>query len=127
MPRKRLEDNKYSAGSVLVVGGQRGMTGAAILAASAAFRADAGYVVVAAPADSLPVIETQLIEAVKRPLEEAIDAAGRASALAIGPGLGRGPDRKALVRALLETTSPPSSTPTPCTSWSRSNATHRRC
>jgi hydroxyethylthiazole kinase-like uncharacterized protein yjeF len=103
VPRKRLEDNKYSAGSVLVVGGQPGMTGAAILASSAAFRADAGYVVVAAPAESLPVIETQLVEAVKRPLDEAVDATKRASALAIGPGLGRGPDRKALVRALLAT------------------------
>jgi NAD(P)H-hydrate epimerase len=106
VPRKRLEDNKYTAGSVLVVGGQPGMTGAAILAASAAFRADAGYVAVAAPATSLSVIETQLVEAVKRPLEEAVDAAGRASALAIGPGLGRSPDRKALVRALLATNVP---------------------
>jgi ADP-dependent NAD(P)H-hydrate dehydratase / NAD(P)H-hydrate epimerase len=106
VPHKRLDDNKYTAGSVLVVGGQRGMTGAVILAASAAFRADAGYVAVAAPADSLPTIETQLVEAVKRPLEEAIDATKRASALAIGPGLGRAPDRKALVRALLETDVP---------------------
>jgi NAD(P)H-hydrate epimerase len=106
VPRKRLEDNKYTAGSVLVVGGQPGMTGAVILAASAAFRADAGYVVVAAPANSLPVIETQLAEAVKRPLEQAVDATKRASALAIGPGLGRGPDRKALVRALLATDVP---------------------
>ena len=106
VPRKRLEDNKYTAGSVLVVGGQQGMTGAAILAASAAFRADAGYVAVAAPADSLATIETQLVEAVKRPLEEAVDATKRASALALGPGLGRGPERKALVRALLETDVP---------------------
>ncbi|MDX6411295.1 MAG: ADP-dependent NAD(P)H-hydrate dehydratase / NAD(P)H-hydrate epimerase [Gaiellaceae bacterium] len=106
VPSKRLEDNKYSAGSVLVVGGQRGMTGAAVLAASAAYRADAGYVVVAAPADSLPVIEMQLVEAVKRPLEEAVDATKRATALALGPGLGRGPDRKALVRTLLATSVP---------------------
>jgi NAD(P)H-hydrate epimerase len=106
VPRKRLDDNKYTAGSVLVVGGQHGMTGAIILAASAAYRADAGYVAVAAPADSLPIIEAQLVEAVKRPLEEALDATKRASALALGPGLGREPDRKALVRALLETDVP---------------------
>jgi NAD(P)H-hydrate epimerase len=106
VPRKGLADNKYSAGSLLVVGGQPGMTGAVILAASAAFRADAGYVAVAAPAEALAVIESQLVEAVKRPLEEAVVAAGRASALALGPGLGRGPERKALVRALLETDVP---------------------
>ena len=101
VPRKRDGDNKYTAGSVLVVGGSRGMTGAAALTARAAFRADAGYVAVAAPEASLPVLETLVLEAVKRPLEGALDAAGRAKALALGPGLGRGDDRRELVRRLL--------------------------
>lgn len=107
VPRKQARDNKYSAGSVLVVGGSRGMTGAAALAARAAFRADAGYVAVAAPAESLPTLETLVLEAVKRPLEQALEAAGRATALAIGPGLGRGKETKALVRRLLEETDVP--------------------
>lgn len=107
VPRKRAGDNKYSAGSVLVVGGSRGMTGAAALAARAAFRADAGYVAVAAPGESIPVLETLVLEAVKRPLEQALDAADRATALAIGPGLGRTEDAKALVRRLLEQTDVP--------------------
>jgi NAD(P)H-hydrate epimerase len=101
VPRKQAGDNKYSAGSVLVVGGSRGMTGAAALAARAAFRADAGYVAIAAPAQSLPTLETLVLEAVKRPLELAREAAERATALAIGPGLGRDADAKALVRRLL--------------------------
>jgi ADP-dependent NAD(P)H-hydrate dehydratase / NAD(P)H-hydrate epimerase len=101
VPRKRNEDNKYTAGAVLVVGGAPGLTGAACLAAQAAFRADAGYVTVCAPRESLPVLEVQLLEAVKRPLDEVLDAAGRADALAIGPGLGRGPERAELVRRLL--------------------------
>jgi ADP-dependent NAD(P)H-hydrate dehydratase / NAD(P)H-hydrate epimerase len=100
-------ETKYTAGSVLVVGGSPGMTGAVCLAAEAAFRADAGYVAVAAPRESLPVIETRLLEAVKRPLEEVWDAVGRAGALAIGPGLGRSDDRKALVRRLLAETDLP--------------------
>jgi ADP-dependent NAD(P)H-hydrate dehydratase / NAD(P)H-hydrate epimerase len=99
--RRREGDTKYTAGSVLVVGGSRGMTGAVCLAAEAAFRADAGYVAVAAPAESLPVIETRLLEAVKRPLEDVFDAAERASSLAVGPGLGRGEERRELVRRLL--------------------------
>jgi ADP-dependent NAD(P)H-hydrate dehydratase / NAD(P)H-hydrate epimerase len=99
--RRREGDTKYTAGSVLVVGGSRGMTGAVCLAAEAAFRADAGYVAVAAPAESLPVIEARLLEAVKRPLEEVFDAAGRASCLAVGPGLGRADERRELVRRLL--------------------------
>jgi hydroxyethylthiazole kinase-like uncharacterized protein yjeF len=105
IPRKRAQDNKYSAGSVLVVGGARGTTGAAALAARAAFRADAGYVAIAAPADALPTLETLVVEAVKRPLENVLEAAQRASALALGPGLGR--EQKKLVRRLLEETTLP--------------------
>lgn len=100
VPRRKPGDTKYTAGSVLVVGGSPGMTGAVCLTAEAAFRADAGYVAVAAPAESLPVIETRLLEAVKRPLDEVWEAAERASALAIGPGLGR--ERQELVRRLLD-------------------------
>src|SRR5207237_7720289 len=89
VPRKAARDTKYTAGSVLVVGGSRGMTGAAALAARAAFRADAGYVAIAAPTDSLQVLETLVLEAVKRPIEDVFEAARRAGVLAIVPGLGR--------------------------------------
>jgi NAD(P)H-hydrate epimerase len=106
VPRRGPRDTKYSA-SVLVVGGSPGLTGAACLAAEAAFRADAGYVAVAAPAESLPVLEARLLEAVKRPLEEVFDAVGKAGALAIGPGLGREEGRRELVRSLLEETDLP--------------------
>lgn len=107
VPRRSGRDTKYRAGSVLVVGGQRGMTGAAALAAMAALRADAGYVQVAVPSGALPVMETLALEPVKLgwtdedALETIGEAAGRASALALGPGLGRSPQRQALVRELL--------------------------
>jgi ADP-dependent NAD(P)H-hydrate dehydratase / NAD(P)H-hydrate epimerase len=101
VPRRSPRDNKYTAGHVVVVGGSRGMTGAAALAARAAFRADAGYVTITAPAESLPVLETLVLEAVKRPLEDVFEAARRAKALAVGPGLGRGNEAKQLVRRLL--------------------------
>src|SRR6266540_3495393 len=58
IPPKRVEDNKYTAGHVLVVGGAPGMSGAASLTANAALRADCGYVTICAPAPSLPVLET---------------------------------------------------------------------
>ncbi len=102
VPRKRPQDNKYTAGHVLVVGGSPGMTGAAALAARAALRADAGFVTVCAPPESLPVLETLVVEAVKRPLEQAFEVSGRGGALALGPGLGRELERQALVRRLLE-------------------------
>jgi NAD(P)H-hydrate epimerase len=115
VPRKARDSTKYSAGSVLVVGGSRGLTGAAMLTALAAFRADAGYVTVAAPESSLPVLEARLLEAVKRPLPEdssgrllprsadaILEAAAKADAVAIGPGLGRSDGTVELVRILLE-------------------------
>ena len=101
VPRRSSRDNKYTAGHVLVVGGSRGMTGAPALAARAALRADAGYVTIAAPKESLPVLETLVLEAVKRPLEDVFEAAAKAKALAVGPGLGRGDESKALVRRVV--------------------------
>jgi ADP-dependent NAD(P)H-hydrate dehydratase / NAD(P)H-hydrate epimerase len=115
VPRKRSDSTKYSAGSVLVVGGSRGLTGAPMLAALAAFRADAGYVAVAAPESTLPVLESTLLEVVKRPLPEdssgrllprsadaILEAAEKADAVALGPGLGRSDGTVELVRILLE-------------------------
>jgi ADP-dependent NAD(P)H-hydrate dehydratase / NAD(P)H-hydrate epimerase len=120
VPRKRPDSTKYRAGSVLVVGGSRGLTGAPCLAALAAFRADAGYVAVAAPESTMPILETTLLEAVKRPLAEdssgrllprsadaIVDAAERADAVAIGPGLGRSDGTVELVRILLDRLSLP--------------------
>jgi NAD(P)H-hydrate epimerase len=101
VPRKQEADTKYSAGSVLVVGGSPGMSGALCLAAEAAFRADAGYVAVATHRESLPVVEARLLEAVKAPLGDVDRLAERAKAAAVGPGLGRGAEERALVRRLL--------------------------
>jgi len=101
VPRKRAADNKYSAGAVLVVGGAPGLTGAACLAAEAAFRADAGYVAVAVPAESLPVVETKLLEPVKTTWSDLEEAAAKAGAVALGPGLGRSDEAHVLVRRLL--------------------------
>ena len=101
VPPKGERDNKYTAGAVLVVGGSAGMGGAVTLAATAAFRADAGYVTVCSE------VEPHLLEAVKRPLGDAVEAAAKARALGIGPGLGRSPEKQALVRRLLEETDLP--------------------
>jgi ADP-dependent NAD(P)H-hydrate dehydratase / NAD(P)H-hydrate epimerase len=113
IPRRRADQNKYTAGTVLVVGGSRGLTGAPSLAAEAAFRADAGYVAVAVPDSTLPVFEQRLLEAVKLPCPEedgtisprAVDPiaefASKAGALALGPGLGRGNGPREVVWRLL--------------------------
>jgi NAD(P)H-hydrate epimerase len=108
VPRRREGDTKYSAGSVLVVGGQPGMTSAACLTARAAMRADAGYVTLAVPEGALHAAEVLALEPVKIEWDDAsgldtlVAAAEKAGAIAIGPGLGRSEARQALVRGLLE-------------------------
>ncbi|MGD0166199.1 MAG: NAD(P)H-hydrate dehydratase [Gaiellaceae bacterium] len=120
IPRRKESDTKFSAGSVLVVGGSPGFSGAVCLAGEAAFRADAGYVTVVVPRSVLPPLELRLLEAVKRPAPE--DEAGhltaealalvselepRAQSLALGPGIGRTEGTREFVRELLFRTSLP--------------------
>ena len=113
VPRRGARDTKFSSGSLLVVGGAPGTTSAAVLSATAAMRADAGYVTLAVPTEALPAAEALALEPVKRGFAW-VDAAAalepdvaRSSALALGPGLGRSDEARALVRTLLETSSLP--------------------
>lgn len=102
VPRRGVRDNKYTAGHVLVVGGSPGLTGAPSLTAMAALRADAGYVTLAAPEAALHVFEQRLLEVVKRPLtDDLTELAAKATALAIGPGLGRSDEARLVVRRAL--------------------------
>jgi NAD(P)H-hydrate epimerase len=113
VPRRGARDTKFSSGSLLVVGGAPGTTSAAVLTATAAMRADAGYVTLAVPTEALPVADALALEPVKRGFEwaSAVDSlesdVARSSALAVGPGLGRSEEARGLVRALLETSSLP--------------------
>lgn len=101
VPRKAQGADKYGSGAVLVVAGSPGLTGAAVLCARATLRAGAGLTAVATPAPAQPAVAAQLVEVMTVPLPHddgrlapvSVDAvvaeAGRMSALAIGPGLGR--------------------------------------
>lgn len=114
VPRRQARDNKYTAGSVLVVGGSTGLTGAPCMAAEAALRAGAGIVIAAVPASLNLVFELRLLEVMSRPcpddggvlvpeaLEPILSLAARAGAVALGPGLGRTEGARELVRLLLE-------------------------
>ncbi len=114
VPRRTERDNKYTAGSVLVVGGSRGLTGAPSLTSEAALRAGAGIVTACVPASLNLVLEQRLVEVMTRPCadedgcmtpeaaDEILDAAERARAVALGPGLGRTEGTRALVGFLLD-------------------------
>ena len=107
--------NKGDFGRVLLTAGSRGMSGAAVLCASAALRGGAGLVRLALPAGILPIAATANPCYMTVPLPEddhgrlAAAAApelvallGQSTAAGLGPGLGRGDGVSAVVRAVLE-------------------------
>ena len=101
IPRRLGNTTKFSSGHVVVAGGSRGLTGAPVLAATAAMRAGAGYVTCCAPASQQPVLAAHLLEVMTRALPEddgahvaagadaVLSASERGGALIVGPGIGR--------------------------------------
>jgi len=92
LPAGRARDaHKGIAGRVLIVGGNRGMAGAARMSGEAAYRAGAGLVEIAAPAEQAPVIGAGCPEL----MVNGVDPRhwprpwARVSAVAVGPGLGQ--------------------------------------
>jgi NAD(P)H-hydrate epimerase len=100
VPPKTASDSKYTAGSVLVVGGAPGFAGAPAMTAHAALRAGAGIVWVAAPEHVVDAIAGHRPEVMVRPLPDGLELLERAGALAIGPGMGREPEAMELARRL---------------------------
>ncbi|MBV9802431.1 MAG: NAD(P)H-hydrate dehydratase [Solirubrobacterales bacterium] len=104
IPRRGRESTKFAAGSVLVCGGSRGLTGAPCLASESAMRAGAGYVTAFVPASLNAIFEARLLEVMTAPLpdadgslepagvEQVVARAERADAFVLGPGLGRAPE-----------------------------------
>lgn len=80
---RRHNSHKGSFGSVAIIGGAPGMTGAALLAGRAALRLGAGRVYLGMLDN--PAIDAGQPELMLRPPQEAIDLA---DIIAIGPGLG---------------------------------------
>jgi NAD(P)H-hydrate epimerase len=114
LPSPHWDDRKGTRGRVLIVGGAPGLTGAVCLAAGGALRCGAGYVAVAVPAPAMMVVETKLTAPVKAPLpanadgslepyaaDWILEAAARADAVVLGPGLGRAPSTLDVVRRVV--------------------------
>jgi len=114
VPGRRDDAHKGMCGSVLVVAGSVGMTGAAALTADAALLAGAGRVTVGVPASLNDILEVKLTEAMTRPLPEVrkrrclslrglgeiLELLEKADCMALGPGIGRHPETVELVRRL---------------------------
>jgi NAD(P)H-hydrate epimerase len=99
--------HKGTRGRVVIVGGDRGMTGAARLAARASFAAGAGLVHVLAPPEAVATIAAAEpdVQTLTCPFEipvspRVIDLLSRADAVLVGPGLGRDPGRANFLSAV---------------------------
>jgi len=118
IPALGADTHKYEVGALAILAGSSGMTGAAILTAQGAIRSGAGLVVLGVPASTMAVVEGAVTEAIKVPLpdveghldakavDEMADRFERCRALAIGPGLGRGPQAVAVVRRAIDVALP---------------------
>lgn len=84
--------HKGQYGHVLIVGGDHGMSGAALLAGQAALRAGAGLVSLATRSAHAAMLSVAQPELMCHGIEDAATLSrlmGRATVIAIGPGLGR--------------------------------------
>ena len=109
VPVRARDAHKWSAGSVLVVGGSHGLDGAATLAARAALRAGAGAVMIGCPPSveekvRAPEIMTRAIgdgpSFAGSDVAESLALADRFDVVVLGPGLG--PDVSGFVRPFLD-------------------------
>jgi hydroxyethylthiazole kinase-like uncharacterized protein yjeF len=101
LPRRRPDGHKGTFGAALIIAGSRNFSGAAVLAGMAAVRSGCGLIRLAIPAGIADVVSSDVIEAVKIPLpqtetealspaaiENLLELAADAEAVAIGPGIG---------------------------------------
>jgi ADP-dependent NAD(P)H-hydrate dehydratase / NAD(P)H-hydrate epimerase len=112
LPERARDAHKRSSGSVLVLGGSEGMSGAALLTARAAARMGAGYVTLVTTAYVDQAKAALIPEAVSRVLSDRTELGpevldefaadfDRAHAVALGPGLGQGSRQRDLIETAL--------------------------
>ncbi len=120
LPTRSFNAHKGNFGHLLVVAGSVGKTGAAVLCANAAMRCGTGLVTLAIPESLYHVAGPHLTEVMtdvvpddgtgafeNRHLAVLLNQAEEKSALALGPGLGTGPETRDLVRNLIESSPVP--------------------
>ncbi len=114
------DSHKGDFGHLMVVAGSLGKAGAAVMTARGGLRTGAGLVSVATPNSLVPIIQQQVFEAMCIPAAESIDgtigigaenellqAAGKMTACAIGPGLSTHSETAITVRNLIQALSVP--------------------
>jgi len=120
IPTKEPWTYKHKVGSLMVIAGSLGLTGAASMTCMGALRSGAGLVTLVCPWELGSIFEQKLTEVITHPveqtddvsihmnsLEEILELSNRFDALAVGPGLSRNPSTICLVRELLRKTEKP--------------------
>ena len=120
VPPRPASGHKGTFGTVLVVGGSRGMAGAVALAGRAALERGAGLARLAVPGriletvaamapacTTVPVADTPAGRLHPRAAVDILRVLGGADVLAIGPGIGCDSDTVMVVRGVLENTDKP--------------------
>ncbi|MDP2808368.1 MAG: NAD(P)H-hydrate epimerase, partial [bacterium] len=115
LPGRKPDAYKGSCGTVLVLAGSAGMTGAACLASLSALRSGAGLVYLGIPESLNDIMEAKLTEVITKPMPEtrtrtlslhALDRIkalmAKADSLVIGPGLSTHPETLELVQAVVK-------------------------
>jgi len=104
LPEPGDDAHKGRAGYLTLVGGRVGMAGAVVLAARAAIRSGVGIVRIVSAPGNREVIQTAVPGAVFVDWDDrgaVTDALAWASAVAVGPGLGAGPEQIELARTVV--------------------------
>jgi hydroxyethylthiazole kinase-like uncharacterized protein yjeF len=101
LPVRSRNSHKGDFGSVAILGGARGMRGAALLAGRAALAAGAGRVYIGVLDDDDPAADPVQPELMLRPAYE-LPQLGQLTCIAAGPGLGMGPDAAIALDAVIE-------------------------
>ena len=108
LPKRPAYSHKGTFGTTAFVAGSRGMAGAAMIGAMAAYRGGAGLVMVLSDAENRLILQTGVPEAIFLPWQSAssldrlrsLDPTR--SALVIGPGLGSNAEGKQVLQGLLK-------------------------
>lgn len=115
MPKRFDTMHKGDCGSVLIVAGSKGMTGAAALCATAALRCGSGLVTVGTPKSEQPILAVKLTEAMTLPLPDrdgvlspaflpvVLKKLEKSDVCALGPGLGAAEELWQSIGTLLAT------------------------
>jgi len=90
MPLRPENSHKGTFGKVFNIAGSFNMTGAAYLCSMSSLLVGAGYSILAAPENVIPIVATKATELVYLPLEEktALEGSAQSDVILIGPGLG---------------------------------------